>query len=124
MDELSKGKFDILDTTEYMKNTLVVWEELGFRFDAISTGFIVSKEQTELITEFCKEKAGSGVVIEKAEENMVNCREAGAFECPECKTRFIPTMKNYVMVAHTLTKRKLVCPNCGAHKYCKKVLTK
>ena len=60
---LDYGKFDILDTTEYMKNTLVVWEQLGFRFDAISTGFIVSKEQTELITEFCKEKAGSGAVI-------------------------------------------------------------
>ena len=51
-------------------------------------------------------------------------RDAGAFECPECKTRFIPTMKDYVMGPHTLTKRKLVCPNCGAHKYCKKVLTK
>ena len=47
-------------------------------------------------------------------------RDAGAFECPECKTRFIPTMKDYVMGPHTLTKRKLVCPNCGAHKYCKK----
>lgn len=51
-------------------------------------------------------------------------RDAGAFECPECKTRFIPEMKDYVMGPHTLTKRKLVCPNCGAHKYCKKVLTK
>ena len=30
------GKFDILDTTEYMKNTLNVWEQLGFTFDAIS----------------------------------------------------------------------------------------
>ena len=60
---LDYGKFDILDTTEYMKNTLSVWEELGFRFDAISTGFIVSKEQTELITEFCKEKSGRGTVI-------------------------------------------------------------
>ena len=60
---LDYGKFDILDTTEYMKNTLSVWEELGFKFDAISTGFIVSKEQTELITEFCKEKSGRGTVI-------------------------------------------------------------
>lgn len=51
-------------------------------------------------------------------------RDAGAYECPECKTRFVPTMKDYVMGPHTLTKRKLVCPNCGAHKYCKKVLTK
>ncbi|MDY6104780.1 MAG: helix-turn-helix domain-containing protein [Acetatifactor sp.] len=51
-------------------------------------------------------------------------REAGAFECPECKTRFVPDMKAYVMGPHTITKRKLTCPHCGAHKYCRKVLTK
>ena len=36
----------------------------------------------------------------------------------------IPDMKSYIMGAHTLTKRKLTCPKCGAHRYCKKVLTK
>lgn len=51
-------------------------------------------------------------------------REAGAFECPECHERFIPDMKSYIMATHTLTKRKLICPKCGAHRYCKKVLTK
>ena len=51
-------------------------------------------------------------------------REAGAFECPECNNRFVPDMKSYIMGPHTITKRKLVCPHCGAHKYCKKVLTK
>ncbi|RXE60653.1 helix-turn-helix domain-containing protein [Acetivibrio mesophilus] len=51
-------------------------------------------------------------------------REAGAFECPECGERFVPDMKAYVMGPHTFTKRKLVCPNCGAHKYCKHVLTR
>lgn len=50
--------------------------------------------------------------------------EAGAFECPDCKSRFVPDMKEYIMGPHTITKRKLVCPHCGAHKYCKKVLTK
>ena len=51
-------------------------------------------------------------------------RDAGAYECPECKTRFVPDMKDYIMGAHTITKRRLVCPHCGAHKYCRKVLTK
>lgn len=51
-------------------------------------------------------------------------RDAGAFECPVCKTRFVPEMGEYIMGAHTITKRKLKCPKCGAHKYCKKVLTK
>lgn len=40
-------------------------------------------------------------------------REAGAFECPECKERFVPDMKSYVMGPHTITKRKLTCPKCG-----------
>ena len=51
-------------------------------------------------------------------------REAGAFECPDCHNRFVPDMKSYVMGLHTMTMRKLVCPHCGAHKYCKKVLTR
>ena len=51
-------------------------------------------------------------------------RDAGAYECPDCKNRFVPDMKSYIMGPHTITKRKLVCPNCGAYKYCKKVLTK
>ena len=51
-------------------------------------------------------------------------REAGAYECPECKTRFVPDMKDYIMGAHTITKRKLTCPHCGAHRYCRKVFTK
>ena len=51
-------------------------------------------------------------------------REAGAFECPECKERFVPDMKSYVMGLHTITKRKLTCPKCGCTKYCKHVLTR
>lgn len=60
---LDYGKFDILDTTAYMKNTLKIWEELEFSFDAISTGFIVSKEQTEIITDLCKQKSAQGITI-------------------------------------------------------------
>ena len=51
-------------------------------------------------------------------------RDAGAYEGPECKTRLVPEMGAYVMGPHTLTRRKLVCPHCGAHRYCKKVLTR
>lgn len=51
-------------------------------------------------------------------------REAGAFECPECKEHFVPDMKSYVMAPHTIKKRKLTCPKCGCTKYCKHVLTK
>lgn len=51
-------------------------------------------------------------------------RDAGAFECPKCHERFVPEMREYIMSAHTLTRRKLRCPKCGSVKYCKHVLTK
>ena len=51
-------------------------------------------------------------------------REAGAFECPDCGERFVPDMKTYVMAPHTLTKRKMTCPKCGATKYCRHVMNK
>lgn len=60
---LDYGKFDILDTTQYMKNTLRVWKELDFQFDAISTGFIVSQEQTQMVTDFCRENAEKSVTV-------------------------------------------------------------
>ncbi|MCR6546516.1 pyridoxamine kinase [Dehalobacterium formicoaceticum] len=60
---LDYGLFDILDTTDYMKNTLAVWEKLGFSFDAISTGFIVSEEQVGLIADFCRQQSRNGTKI-------------------------------------------------------------
>lgn len=60
---LDYGKFDILETTDYMRNSIRVWDELGFSFDAVSTGFIVSEEQVELVVEFCKKKTAEGVLI-------------------------------------------------------------
>ena len=38
-------------------------------------------------------------------------RDAGAYECPECNTRFVPELKDYFMRAHTITKRKLTFPH-------------
>lgn len=60
---LDYGKFDILETTDYMKNTIKVWEELGFCFDVIATGFIVSEEQVKIIEEFCRKESMKGTLI-------------------------------------------------------------
>lgn len=60
---LDYGKFDILETTDYMRNTISVWGELGFRFDAISTGFIVSEQQAKLIADYCREQAAGNTQI-------------------------------------------------------------
>lgn len=60
---LDYGKFDILETTDYMRNTIQIWDELGFSFDAIATGFIVSEEQAEMIGTFCRKEAKKGTLI-------------------------------------------------------------
>lgn len=49
--------------------------------------------------------------------------KAGTFECPACKTRFVPNAIDYLKGPHTLLRRKLVCPNCGKKSYCKRKLT-
>ena len=46
--------------------------------------------------------------------------DAGVYECPECGEKFIPSMKDFVFGAHTFTKRKLKCPQCGKKSFCKK----
>ena len=61
------GKFDILDTTAYMRNTIGIWDQLGFSFDAICTGFIASKEQSQLVTDYCrrhKERNGAKIFVD------------------------------------------------------------
>lgn len=67
---------------------------------------------------------GSAAMITGILTACVLDREAGAFECPVCHQRFVPTMGAYIMGPHTILKRQLKCPHCGAVKYCKKVLTK
>ena len=60
---LDYGKFSILDTTDYIKGVFPVWKELGFKFDAISTGFIVSEHQAAIVSAYCREQEKSGTTI-------------------------------------------------------------
>lgn len=46
---LDFGKFDILDTSDYMDKTVDIWHDLGFHFDCISTGFMVSPRQIGIV---------------------------------------------------------------------------
>ena len=57
------GRYEILDTTHYMRGTLRIWRELGFRFDAVATGFVASGEQAELVAEFARGQKKKGAVI-------------------------------------------------------------
>lgn len=49
------GRFDVLDTTDFMRRTFDHWQALGFKFDAVYTGFLCSKAQTDLIAARCRE---------------------------------------------------------------------
>ncbi len=46
------GKFSVLDTTAYMRETIQVWQTLGFQFDCITTGFLASADQVDLLRDF------------------------------------------------------------------------
>ena len=60
---LDYGKFNIQDTTEYIRGTLPVWKELGFSFDAICTGLMFSDEQAKLVAGYCKEQSALGTIV-------------------------------------------------------------
>lgn len=54
---LDYGHFEILDTTEYMENTVEVWKKLGFGFDCIATGFLVNLQQVEIVKKLVRYQA-------------------------------------------------------------------
>ena len=45
---------------------------------------------------------------------------AGWYQCPDCGALFVPTMAEYVKGYHTLTRRKLTCPECGRRAMCRR----
>lgn len=60
---LDYGKFQILDTTDYIQSVIPVWRDLGFSFSAIATGFIASERQAHLLAAYCREEARRGTAI-------------------------------------------------------------
>jgi len=45
--------------------------------------------------------------------------KAGYYECPHCKALFVPAMSDYVKGYHTITRRRLKCPECGKTGMCR-----
>lgn len=60
---LDYGRFNVLETTDYMRGTLPVWQQLGFRFDAVCTGLMFSEEQACLVSDYCKQLHQQGTTI-------------------------------------------------------------
>lgn len=59
---LDYGKFNLMDTTDYIIGVFPVWKELGFSFDAIATGFIASERQAKVVSNYCREQALNGTI--------------------------------------------------------------
>ena len=57
------GKFALLDTTQYIRETIQVWQTLGFRFDCITTGYLASGEQADLLRAYIGSQRGEGVLV-------------------------------------------------------------
>jgi len=57
------GKFSVLDTTEYMRQTIAVWKELGFQFDCITTGYLASAAQVDIIRDFIAMQRKPGLLV-------------------------------------------------------------
>ena len=60
---LDYGVFTILDTTDYMVQAIEVWKQLGFQFDRITTGFLASAAQVEIIRDFIASQKKDGLLV-------------------------------------------------------------
>lgn len=60
---LDYGRFNVMETTDYMRGTLPVWQRLGFRFDAVCTGLMFSEEQAQLVSAYCKHLHADGTTV-------------------------------------------------------------
>lgn len=57
------GQFKVLDTTEYMEQTLSTWERLNFSFDIICIGYITSTKQANLVLDYVQSQKKNGAFI-------------------------------------------------------------
>lgn len=44
-----------------------------------------------------------------------------AYICPNCRAKFVPTLRSFMWAEHTPKMRKLRCPNCHHKSYCLEV---
>lgn len=52
-----------LDTTDFLKNSLAVWEDLGMTFDAVLIGYVADEDQARWLAERCRGWRAAGIPI-------------------------------------------------------------
>ena len=63
---------------------------------------------------------GFAMVIAVGIAGMQIEHDAGYYECPNCKERYVPSLKTMYMAPHIWSMRKMKCPYCGKTGYHKK----
>lgn len=70
---LDFGKFRIQDMTDYMRDTIQVWDELQFDPDCICTGFVLSEQQVELIGSYIQGRKQGKKRLVMVDPIMADC---------------------------------------------------
>ena len=107
-----------LMSAEYFLVTLAVIASLAM----IIIGILLAVENWIAAAVLCT--LGALIIISAIVYGLKIEHEAGYYECPECKERYVPSMKAVVLAPHYGTTRKMRCPHCHKRGYHKKVMTK
>lgn len=107
-----------LMSAEYFLVTLAIVASLAM----IIVGGLIAAENWIAAIVLCS--LGALIIISAIVYGLKIEHEAGYYECPECKERYVPSMKAVVLAPHYGTTRKMHCPHCNKRGYHKKVMTK
>ncbi len=107
-----------LMSAEYFLVTLAVIASLAM----IIIGILLAAENWIAAAVLCS--LGALIIISAIVYGLKIEHEAGYYECPECKERYVPSLKAVVLAPHYGTTRKMRCPHCHKRGYHKKVMTK
>ena len=100
----------------------LIWITLAVTLTLIIIGAYLAGEHYALGLFMCI--FGTATVFVSAFVGVKIEQDAGYYECPECKMRYVPTYRDTLLAPHIGTSRKMKCPYCGHRAYHKKVLTK
>ena len=93
----------------------LIWITLAVTLTMIIIGAYLAKEHYALGLFMCI--FGTVTVFVSAFVGVKIEHDAGYYECPECKMRYVPTYKATLMAPHIGTSRKMKCPYCGNRAY-------
>ncbi|MDD5823703.1 MAG: PfkB family carbohydrate kinase [Firmicutes bacterium] len=93
---LDYGTSETLDTTDFMQSAIAKWDELGFSFDCISTGFITNDRQVPIILDLIHKQDKPFVFVDPImadDGKLYPDMYPGAIEC----NRQLASVANIIM---------------------------